>query len=158
MEGEKKNSMRFEAEWLLECMLLRIKSKRADEGLRDSGLIILPHKDVLRKLIFGMSCHFGFNPEALEAIIKAMVDKRPEDRQVVLCFDEMFITPSLQFNTEFLAFDGFIKLFDNPLENRRKGEMEFNDDENTSINGRYKVPSLADNVLVFMCRPLVSLP
>ena len=64
--------MRYDAEWLLECLLLQIKNKSCYEHLRTKKILPLPHKDTLRRLISGMSCHFGFNSMALEAIRKML--------------------------------------------------------------------------------------
>ena len=150
--------MRFEAEWLLECMMLRIKSPRAYETLKSSGLIPLPHRSTLQRLISGMSCHFGFNVAALEAINKALEMKRIEDRVLILCFDEMCVTASLNFNAESLAFDGFVKLSDDPIPKRENLEiLELDEERHEPLNEKKsKIPQLADHALVFMCRPLVD--
>lgn len=97
-----------------------------------------------------MSCHFGFNKNALDAIERALADKDEEDKLVVLSFDEVKITPSLKFNLETLAFDEYVKLDDDPLLNRDELSTTAKDVE-PRINSQ---PTLADNALVYMARPL----
>ena len=157
-------SMRYEAEWLLECMLLRIKSPSVYEHLRKTKLVPLPHKDTLRRLIGGMSCHFGFNQMAFDAMKRSMEDKPDSERSVVLSFDELAIQAGLQFNCESLAFDGFTKHDDDPIINRESIEMA---EEKSSYDGSSNSPmpivkkdistsSLADHGLVFMLRTINS--
>ena len=52
---------RYDAEFMLECVLLRIKSPSTYKHLRKSGLLPLPSRTSLHNLIGGMSVHFGFN-------------------------------------------------------------------------------------------------
>lgn len=43
--------MRYDAEWLMECLLMRIKSPRAYKHLRANMLLPLPCPDTIRRLI-----------------------------------------------------------------------------------------------------------
>lgn len=115
----------------------------------------LPHKDSLRRLISGMSCHFGFNSFALDAIEKNLADKRDDEKIVVISFDEVAITPSLKFNLESLAYDGFVNLSDDPFENRDEvTNYTYNRESDTPDPKIIPMPQLADHGLVFMARPL----
>ena len=91
-----KNGMRYKAEQLLECLLLRIKSKATYEHLRRRKFMPLSHRTTLARLLSGMSCHFGFDKFALDEIEKALEGKREEDRLVVLSFNEVSIKTSFQ--------------------------------------------------------------
>lgn len=71
-----KYGRRYEAEWLLECLLIRIKSKTTYEHLRTKKLLPLPHPDTLQKMLSCMSCSFGFNDFALSAIQKKFSRKK----------------------------------------------------------------------------------
>lgn len=156
--------MRFEAEWLLECFLLRIKSKTCYEHLRTKKILPLPHKDTLRRLLSGMSCHFGFNSVALEAIGKMLHGKSAEESNLVLCMDEMAMQAALEYNTESLTFDGFTRLKDDPIQNRaelQEDEADWDEDNPTEpkeacLKKDFDVSALADHALVFMCRPLLA--
>ena len=153
--------MRYEAEWLLECMLLRCKSPAAYKHLRKTQIIPLPHEDTLRRLIRGMSCHFGFNNMAFDAIKRAMEDKPLSERCIILSFDEMAIQAALEFNTESLAFDGFTRTSDDPISNRESismAEEELSDEclHNPApvFKKNVTVESLADHALFFMLRTI----
>jgi hypothetical protein len=152
--------MRYEAEWLLECLLLRIKSPTAYEHLKRTGILPLPSKETLRRLVSGMSCHFGFNSVALQAMGKVLEGKSLKDRLVVISMDEVAMLPSLEFNTESLVFDGFTRLKDDPVLNReelleRLGGSEAENNENPEVKMSENV-TLADHCLVFMVRPLLD--
>lgn len=149
--------MRYEAKWLLECLLLCVKSLATYEHLRMSKILPLPHKDTLRKLISGMSCHFAFNQVALDAVEKILSGESDAKKLVVISFDEVAITPSLTFNTESLAFDGFVKVQDDPVLNRH--ELDTNDQNDGSEELLPKIDQntpLADHALVFMVRPILA--
>jgi hypothetical protein len=53
--------MRYDIEWLLECLLIRVKSPATYEHLRVNKILPLSSKDTLRKMISSMSPEFGFN-------------------------------------------------------------------------------------------------
>ncbi|KAI9550266.1 hypothetical protein GHT06_006341 [Daphnia sinensis] len=142
---QSKHGMRYEAEWLLECLLLRIKS-----------LLPLPSCSTLRRLLSGVSCHFGFNTAALKAVEKIVEGKSGKDLSVILTFDEIALTPQPNFNQESLAIDGFVNLSIDPVYNR--DEMEHHDEVDASRPepNISETPVLADHALVFMVRPLLS--
>lgn len=122
-----------------------------------SKILPLPHKDTLRKLISGMSCHFVFNQVALDAVEKILSGESDAKKLVVISFDEIAITPSLTFNTESLAFDGFVKVQDDPVLNRH--ELDTNDQNDGSEELLPKIDQntpLADHALVFMVRPILA--
>nr|CAH0112698.1 unnamed protein product [Daphnia galeata] len=50
-----KKSMRYEANWLLECLNLRIKSCKVYDHLFRSGILPLPHPNTLCSLLGEMS-------------------------------------------------------------------------------------------------------
>ena len=90
--------MRYEAEWMLECLLLRIKSMATYDHLRNRKILPLPHPNTLRQVLCGMSTEFGFNKQALEAIQNTLNGKSDAERLDVLCFDEMSIKEGVTFN------------------------------------------------------------
>jgi hypothetical protein len=102
--------MRYEAEWLLECLMLRIKSNKAYKHMQD--ILPLPSQSTLVRLIGGMCCHFGFNKMSLEAIAKCMATKTKSERMGSLCFDEVAILEQIVFNPQTFCFDGFLDLED----------------------------------------------
>ena len=158
-------SMRYEAEWLLECLLLRCKSMSVYEHIRATGLIPLSHRDTLRRLLSGVSCKLGFNEAMLEAIERDLRGRPTAERVVVLSFDEMSILQSLDLNMETLTIDGYVCVEDDPVINR-ESFAEIADicgeegiqlcSEDVEIRKDIKEKDLADHALVFMCRPLLG--
>jgi len=148
--------MRYEAEWLLESLLLRIKSVSAYEHIRRLKLLPLPSCSTLRRLLSGVSCHFGFNTAALQAIETIMEGKCGRDLSVIVSFDEVALTPQPNFNQESLAIDGFVNLSVDPVYNR--DEMDHHDEaEGPRLEPEISdTPVLADHALVFMVRPLLA--
>jgi hypothetical protein len=60
--------MRYGPEFLLECLLLHIKSASAYEHLRTSNMLPLPDPYHVRRLIRGLTCKFGFQDFSLKSI------------------------------------------------------------------------------------------
>jgi len=127
-------------DWLMECLLLRIKSPGAYKHIRNSKMLPFPHPTSLRRLISGQQCQFGFNEIALESIKASMNNKLQRDRQGSLIFDEIHLRETLDFNKATKRFDGFIDY------------AEFNE-EFLPDSDKTK---LADHALVLMYRPLTG--
>ncbi len=75
---------RYESEYILECLLLNIKSQSAYNHLRSSKLLPLPDPNHLRRLMRGVSCKFGLHEFALDAIEKDLKDKNEDERSGIL--------------------------------------------------------------------------
>lgn len=105
--------------------------------------------------ISGMSCHFGFNAVVLDAIEQILAGESYNKKLVVSSYDEVSITPSLTFNTEFLSFDGFVKLQDDPVLNIHDLSDQIEESSEVVPEVDDQVP-LADHALVFMVRPLMK--
>ena len=92
--------MRYDAEWLMECLLMKIKSNerspRAYKYLRANNLLPLPCPDTIRRLLSSMPCHFGFNEEALLSIKRKLQDKHLYFRQGSIVWDEMSLTKDVK--------------------------------------------------------------
>lgn len=74
-ESKSSKGMRYEAEFILECLMLHVKSPAAYRHLRSTKLLPLPDPSHLRRLMRGMSCKFGYNDFAVGAIEKEMLNK-----------------------------------------------------------------------------------
>ena len=135
--------MRYDAEWLLECLLIRIKSSKTYEHLRSEGLLPLPHITTLQSMLSGMSCHFGFNEFALNALEKVFAGMPLNKRFVSLMWDEITIAPDLTFNSSTFQFEGFLPTIESFL-----SSAEDKDDIQTE--------KLTDHALVFVIRPYMS--
>ena len=71
-------------------------------------MIPVPHVNTLKRLLSGMSTHFGFNTFALQAIKRTLTGLPDIQRMGSVVFDEMSINEALNFNSQTLNFDGFI--------------------------------------------------
>lgn len=140
--------MRYEAEWLLDCLLLRVKSPGMYESLRRQWGLPFPSKETLRKMLGAMSTTFGFNEFALEAIEKALKDLPLEDRFGSLIWDEMKCTEEFVFDPKSHQFDGHIQL-DNIVDT-----VVDHDHDYAGSAKQQKLGPLADHALVFIFRPL----
>lgn len=67
-EVKSSHGRRYDAEYILECLLFSIKSATAYNHLRLTNLLPLPDPRHLRDLLRGMACKFGMNQTALDAI------------------------------------------------------------------------------------------
>ena len=131
--------MRYDADWLMECLLLKIKSPAAYKHIRQVGILPLPCPSTIKRLLSSMPCKFGFNEEALSAI-KRMLESLPLHlRRGSLVWDEMSITKSIKFDSQQLRFEGFVDFGSGNL------------DEDVDIG-----QGLADHALVFLFRPYRS--
>ena len=129
--------MRHEPEFLLDCLLLRLKSTSTYEHLRSSGILPLPDKSTLRRLLSTTKPTFGFHDFALNSIADNLQNLPPSERYGAICFDEMKISTDVTFDSQSLKFEGFVDY----------GEgVDISDHEQ----------QFADHVLLFSFRPYRS--
>ena len=130
-----KNGMRYEPEFILECMPLRMKSNLAYHHIRAINLLPLPSQSTMRRLLSCTPCSFGLNKFALDAIKKSLEGKEERLRYGSLVADEMAITAEANCNGQTLLTDGFVNFGDDVTRvSKRDGE-------------------LADHALVLIFRP-----
>lgn len=91
-------SMKYDSEFWMECVLLRIKSKAAYQSLRTSKLLPLPSLSTLRRLISSMPCSFSINEFALSAIKRNLTGQPSHMLAGSLVWDEMTIESTIDFN------------------------------------------------------------
>lgn len=126
--------VRYEAGFLLESLLLRMKSPKAYRHLRDNKILPLPSPKTLRKLLSSSDCHFGFNNLALENIGKALPRSfKRYLRYGTLIWDEMSIRKDLKWDSKMLKWHGIVNFGSDIKEAAQAG--------------------LADHVLVLVFRP-----
>lgn len=137
--GEGKG-MRYDAEWLMECLLMKIKSTRAYKHLRTNCLLPLPCPDTIRRLLSSMPCNFGFNEEALLSIKRQLEGLDLNLRRGSLVWDEMSLTKHVKYDAQKMHFEGFIDYGPEGIEDRN---VDFTE-------------QMADHALVFIFRPYRS--
>ena len=132
-------SMKYDAGFVMQCLLLRMKNKSTYEHLRKEKLMPLPSQSTLRRHISCMPCAFGINEFALKAVGKALANESRGNRLGSLMWDEMSIETSLDFDAQKLRFDGFVDYG--------------SDSVNITEQGKQKSDQLADHALVYIFRP-----
>ena len=132
----KPKGVRYDPAFLLECVLLRIKSKAAYLHLKENKILPLPDPSTIRKLLSCMPCTFGFNGFALDAI-RRNLEKLPKSfRLGSFCWDEFAIQEDCSFDSKKMEIDGFVDYGDAGLTIRDK-----------------HCGQLADHAMVFIFRP-----
>ena len=129
--------IRYDAEWLLECLLLRIKSPKAYKHLRERNLLPLPCSTTVRRLLSSMQCSYGFNEEALASIKRTLESLSLDLKRGSLVWDEMSISKAVKYDPQKMKFEGFSDY----------GYDDINADPKAACD------QLADHCLVFIFRP-----
>ncbi|XP_040076523.1 uncharacterized protein LOC115310148 isoform X4 [Ixodes scapularis] len=101
--------MQYTNEWLLECILMRMKSPRLYEHNRRHKILALPGRTCLQKRILGFKGGFGFNQKIFEALSEKTkcMDKFACHGGIV--FDEMKISEHLDVKSTG-DLEGFVDL------------------------------------------------
>lgn len=99
---------RYEQEWLMTCLLLRISSRRAYRLMSKMKLMPLPTTTRLRQMMKGMPREFCFNKVSLESIGAFMKNKAGVQCYGTLIPDEMKVREVLAFNKSTNNVDGLV--------------------------------------------------
>lgn len=111
------NGMRYSNEFILESLLLKIKSPKGYRHCLQHELLPLPSEKHLRKLCKGFKCPYGVNPHAIDAIAQCYKDEDENNKYGVLIFDEVKLREEIQFNNATLKVDGFVDFGDQTIRN-----------------------------------------
>ena len=103
---KKAKSTRYSNEWILICLLIRIKHQATYTFLRENKILPLPAKSTIESYLKRVRSKCGFDKEFLENFEKQL-SKLPEGaRHGVLLFDEMIVRKSIAVNSRTATFDG----------------------------------------------------
>jgi hypothetical protein len=93
-----KKTMRYEHSFLIQCVILKMKSNNCYVHIRANGLLPLPSSSTIRRLLSSSECRFGWNSLALEHILQEFKEKEEHERFALIMWDEIAITkrPSLR--------------------------------------------------------------
>lgn len=78
------NGIQYTNDWVLECLLIRIKSRKAYEHLRKHQILQLPTIDTLTKYLKNLKASYGFCSSTLELLRMKAAAMKPEDRRGLL--------------------------------------------------------------------------
>ncbi|XP_042150354.1 uncharacterized protein LOC120840815 [Ixodes scapularis] len=111
-EASKRASMRgykYNRDWLLECIILRMKSARLYEHLRRHKILVMPGRTCLLQYVKNFKATFGFNGNLLRAV-KAKTRAMDEmKRHGGLVLDEMKLSAHLDLSAS-STIQGFVDL------------------------------------------------
>uniref|UniRef100_T1INS8 Transposable element P transposase-like RNase H domain-containing protein n=1 Tax=Strigamia maritima TaxID=126957 RepID=T1INS8_STRMM len=102
--------MRYSSEFLLDSILLKIKSPKGYRHCAKHNLLPLPSVRSLQRLLRGVKCTYGLNMRALDAIKTAFAEISENNRIGVIIFDEIKLRETIDFNQTTYKFDGFVDL------------------------------------------------
>lgn len=80
-----KRKMRYSRRWILDCLLLSIKSRKAYLHLRSHNILPLPMLSTLRKYLRNLKPECGFEKEFFNMLKKKSMAMKPEDRRGKIC-------------------------------------------------------------------------
>ncbi|KAG0444738.1 hypothetical protein HPB47_013439 [Ixodes persulcatus] len=85
----------YSANWLLECIILRMKSRSLYEHMRHHQILLLPSRSCLRKYLKNFRGMFGFNPELLKTLKLKTAPMPESERHGGLVLDELKLSEHL---------------------------------------------------------------
>ncbi|KAH7975036.1 hypothetical protein HPB49_022915 [Dermacentor silvarum] len=103
------NGMTFEKEWILECIVMHMKSARLYEHIRTHKVMIVPSPSCLRKYIGKYKSGFGINEKLLKAVAEKAKDVDPYYRHGGILVDEMKLSENLSVSSKGIV-EGFVDL------------------------------------------------
>jgi hypothetical protein len=126
--------MRYDHRWILACILLRIKSPKAYEHLREHCFLSLPTRRTLGRYIDVVHAETGIAEDVIKLISQRV--NSVAERRGVLMFDEVKLREGIRFNSKLMEFVGLVDF------------SEFHDNKNHNLP--------ADTGLVFMYWPVMG--
>ena len=126
--------MRYDSQWILNCILLRIKSPKAYAHLRDNSFLSLPSPSTLARYIDVVRVETGVSTEMINLLSRKVTT--PLQRHGLLIFDEIHLREGMRFSSRVLEFEGLVDFGEFTPSSQRK--------------------QLADTALVFMYRPVLD--
>lgn len=78
-----RRGIRYSRQWLYECILLRIKSKKAYKHLRKHKILVLPSTSTLERHMRHIKSSYGFQESVFRALKFKTEKMDPKDRHVI---------------------------------------------------------------------------
>lgn len=109
-------TMRWDATYVVQCAMLRMKSCAAFRHIKAHGLLPLPSEETLRQIVSSAECDFGLNKLALHNIGEELKGLKEHERFVSLILDEAKIKPSMEWDKRRMTWRGKVDVGDTELE------------------------------------------
>lgn len=78
---EDKRGIRYSKRWILECILLSVKSRKAYLHLKNHNILPLPTLGTLKTYLKNMKPRFGFEPQVFKTLQKKSASMNPQERR-----------------------------------------------------------------------------
>lgn len=101
--------MRYSNEWVLECLIMKMKSAKLYEHLRKENILSLPSKTTLRKYLKSYRTGFGFSPKIFNVVSEKTATMEEYACHGGIIVDEMHLSEHLSVTTAG-HIDGFVDL------------------------------------------------
>lgn len=101
-EAAKRKSTRgmaYDKEWMLECILLKMRSPKLYDYIRRQSVLVLPGRSTIRKYMSNYKGSFGFNDQMLRTLKKKTSVMKPFKCHGGLVIDEMKLSEHLSVDT-----------------------------------------------------------
>lgn len=132
-----KHGRRYSSDWLLTCMLMRIRSPGMYEFILRNEILPLPSSRTIKRHLSAVKIDVGFDAAFLEAFKKKMARKRDREKYGILVFDEVSVRKGLKTDAKTMKYQGVV---------------DFGDSE----SGSTEPGDLADHALVFGFSSLIE--
>ena len=103
-----KRDMRYDPDWLLECLVLHIKSPTAYRHISVQNLLAVPSLSTIKTLMSSMANEYGVCQHSLDALKQYAVGKSINELYCLVGHDEIGVGADVQFNKYSHSFDGLI--------------------------------------------------
>lgn len=101
--------MKYDNSWILECILMRMRSPKLYEHIRKQNILALPSKSCLQTYIRGFKSGFGFNPNVFSALSQKTKEMDEFSLHGGIVFDEMKLSEHVSVKSSG-ALEGFVDL------------------------------------------------
>lgn len=101
--------MKYDKEWILECILLKMRSPKLYQYMRRQNILVLPSETTLRKYTAQYRSGYGFNEKMLSVLEKKAAHLDVFHRHGGIVVDEMKLAEHLSVTTG-AKIEGFVDL------------------------------------------------
>ncbi|KAG8178745.1 hypothetical protein JTE90_003467 [Oedothorax gibbosus] len=91
--------MAYSREWLLECILMKMKSPRLYQHIRINKILALPGKTCLKKSLQHFKSGFGFNKKVFSVLKEKTDSLENSEKHGNLLFDELKLSENLKMDS-----------------------------------------------------------
>lgn len=91
--------MRYSKEWILECLIMRMKGPKLYEDMRRQKVLVLPSKVTLQKYLRSYRTGFGFNAKVMSMLKQKASSMDAFKRHGGLIVDEMKLSENLSVSS-----------------------------------------------------------